>query len=265
MDFEGKNWLDVYQPAGAKRGIYVNWNEFGVCGTSDLDAWLVSESGVVVGRSEVRQSSDGDSCSPVERLTGTVDEAGWYRLIVFGRRVAAASLDVDITATAGTVDPIRPEHSIVDPGVSPHALTVGAVRASDYLRGDVEDFSSRGPSWAGLPKPDIVGPNGLSTSTYGPAGFFGTSAATPAVAGAVGLVLSREPELGAIGAARKLRAAALRDEPLFSAPNPRWGAGKARLFPLDATSSPCGQRPLRSFLFAPILLAITRRRRGSRR
>lgn len=261
MDFDGDNALDLYLPAAAKRGVYLNWNEHGVCGTSDLDAWLVSGDGRVVGRSEGRQRADADSCSPIERLTGTVDETGWYKLVVFGRRVATASLDVDVVSTAGTILQNRPERSIADPGVSPYALTVGAVRASDYLAGDIEDFSSRGPSWAGQPKPDVAGPNGLSTSTYGPGGFFGTSAATPAVAGALGLILARDPELGPLGAADRLRAAAIDDTPVFGQPDARWGHGKARLPDLDLSNVPCGRRPEMAWSITPVLLYILRRRR----
>ncbi len=80
------------------------------------------------------------------------------------------------------------------PGDARGALTVGAVGVSS---GAVEPVSSRGPTQDGRVKPDIAGPDGVSTAAYGGEPFFGTSAATPHVAGAAALLLSRTPSLSA--------------------------------------------------------------------
>lgn len=82
------------------------------------------------------------------------------------------------------------------PGDARGALTVGAVGVSS---GAVEPFSSRGPTQDGRVKPDIAGPDGVSTAAYDGGPFFGTSAATPHVAGAAALLLSRTPSLSAQG------------------------------------------------------------------
>jgi len=79
------------------------------------------------------------------------------------------------------------------PGDARGALTVGAVH---YGSGSAESFSSRGPTHDGRTKPDIAAPDGVTTAAFG-GPFFGTSAATPHVAGAAALLLSHNPSLSA--------------------------------------------------------------------
>ncbi|MDD5402848.1 MAG: S8 family serine peptidase, partial [Dehalococcoidales bacterium] len=57
----------------------------------------------------------------------------------------------------------------------------------------IEPFSSQGPNANGVIKPDIVAPDGVSTTTYGTGAFYGTSAAAPHAAGAAALVKELYP------------------------------------------------------------------------
>ncbi len=56
-----------------------------------------------------------------------------------------------------------------------------------------EAFSSLGPTWDGRRKPDLSAADGVTTTVYGPGGFFGTSAAAPHAAGAAALLKSEQP------------------------------------------------------------------------
>ena len=267
MDGDGDNGLWTYQTAGAKT-FYVNWNQHARCGDTDLDVALIDVANgerVVLGRAAEPQVRDADQCETVERLRAGVPREDWYRLEVTHVGGGLADLDVDIIARSGSLLDTMPERSIADPGVHPGTFTVGAIRAVDYLDASVEEFSSWGPTHGGAAKPDIAGPNGLSTAAYGVQGFYGTSASTPAVAGLVALVMEDDPSLTPQQAARKLQGWALSDDVGFAAPDPRWGAGKARLPVRDPERGPCGRRPLILPLVILPVWARRRRRRASGR
>ncbi len=259
LDFDGSNRLPVQFGAGRK-GMYINWDEHWSCGGSDLDARIVGADGTIYGDATVRQSKTADSCSPVEHLGAEIPTDGTYYLEILGMRVQGTNLEVDVFTTSGSIPGGVKEDSLTDPGSSPLAFTVAAVRASNYLTNDVEGFSSWGPGRADTPKPDIAGPDGLSTEAYGGGAFFGTSASTPAVAATVALVLSRYPDLTPQEAATKLQGWAWNPENIPD--DPRWGAGKVRLPDPDAEApTGCGSSQGWMGLILPSLGWFRRRAR----
>jgi subtilisin family serine protease len=96
----------------------------------------------------------------------------------------------------GTVHPDyrSSEGTLAIPADARGSLAVGAVNVDGLT---LEPFSSRGPTDDGRVKPDLVAPDGVSTASFGPSGFFGTSAATPHVAAAAALIVSLHP--GVVG------------------------------------------------------------------
>jgi subtilisin family serine protease len=251
MDVDGEPGLYTWLGEGSAT-VYLNWDERDACGRTDLWAQLVDERGWVLDRNDDPQDPDDDDCEPYERLRATVASTGWYRIEVGTTRGDATGLAIDLLSRDGIVSPFVPEGSVTDPAAHPLAFAVGAVRASDYLAGDLQSYSSWGPNHAGAMRPDIAGPDGLSTATYGPTGFFGTSASTPVVAGMVALVLSDDPSLTPREAAERLQGWARTDRPAVG-PDPRWGAGKARLPRRDPRATGCGRGPL-LLGFLPMLL-----------
>jgi len=260
----GEEDLWIYWTAGSRR-LDVVWNEWRRCGETDLDAYVYDETGELVGRSTSRQIPKPDreknqSCQPVERTTVNVRESGWHRLVVHRHRGGTPGR-IDLFARGGDLDEPVVAGSIVDPGTHPGVLTVGAVRAKDYLRQGPESFSSQGPTAGGIHKPDIAGPDGLTTDAYGPSSFFGTSAATPAVTGALAVLLGSDPDLTPKQAAQELMATADIHAATWDQVDPGFGAGRARLPPLHTSEAGCGWGRVMPMLCILPVLGLRRRSR----
>ena len=71
-------------------------------------------------------------------------------------------------------------------------MAVGAINYNNWTTGPQASYSSRGPTNDGRIKPDIMGPDNVSSDVYG-SGFAGTSASSAHVAGAAALILDKNP------------------------------------------------------------------------
>ena len=248
LDGPDDNGWWIYLTKGSSRLVYLSWDQYGDCGKTDLDFMAYDSAGNIVGRAENRQERDADRCAPVERLRVHAERDDWYRLEVQHRRGPTENLRTKIHARAGYLNSPVATGSVADPAVNPPFLLLELFELRATWRTTSRLFSSWGPSSVGVIKPDIAGPDGLSTDAYGGRGFYGTSAATPAVTGALAVLMSKDPTLEPREAARQLQAMAIRSEPLFAQEDTRWGAGKARLPGVSQGEVSCGERPLAMWL-----------------
>lgn len=255
----GSEYLPVYLYGGGRRRIYASWDQYANCGETDLDLFVYDDDGQVVGRSEDRQDPGAKRCEPEESVSAWAEEDGWYYVQV-RRAGGSAHVRFAVWARSGTIWQAMAEGSVTDPATHPQAFSVGAVRANDnYLWNGAEYFSSCGPTHGGDAKPDIAGPNGLSTAAYGETGFYGTSASTPAVTAALALVLDRYPSLSPYEAAERLQGWAQGTQATWEGPDTALGAGYARLPSPESTEKGCGDRPLLLPILFWLPLALRRR------
>ena len=205
-DFEDVRGLPIYFTKG-RRNVQIVWNDFQQCGWNDVNAYLWTRSGELIGKSVRQQTPYGDSCHPSESIVVNIETDDWTFLTL--ENIGYGTPQIDIMARGGYVYNTQRSGSIVDPGMHPSVLTVGAVRVDDYLMNDVESFSSAGPDvnfaeGSLFQKPEVLGPNGIDTLSYGSKGFFGTSASTPSTVGALALYKEAHPELSNYDSMHKL-------------------------------------------------------------
>ena len=235
-DFNDHRGLPIYWGEGLK-SINVIWDDFANCGTHDLNAFVYNRNGELIAKSTRLQSTDSESCYPSETVMAQIDYEDWYFLQI-QLESGESWPNFDIMTKGGLVHQSHRDGSIVDPGTHPSVLTVGAVRVDDYLFSSLEGFSSFGPTNNGLTKPDVVGPDGLSTLTYGPKNFFGTSASTPATAATLALYKSAHPELSNYDVAQAMKALAIQDNP-NQITTEEMGYGRIKLPNLDSQNMQC--------------------------
>ena len=173
----------VYLQAGQLFQAFLSWDDWEYS-SQDYDLYLLRSDGQVVAGSANDQTG---SQWPTEAIYYIPSQTGWYGLAI-GRKSASRAVHFELYTAYTELEYKSPESSLLIPADSPNALAVGAV---PYDKTVLEDFSSRGPTNGSTPrtKPDLVGPDGVSTITYGARGFTGTSASAPHVAGAAALAV----------------------------------------------------------------------------
>jgi len=154
----------------------------------------------------------------VDVVSSSLGYLYWYDREDMDGDTAVVTKAVDIAASRGILVVTAAGNqgntawsTIIAPADADSAIAVGMVD----LQGVVPDASSRGPTYDGRIKPDVVA-QGLLVATLNwqsasaPAAGTGTSAATPLVAGAAALALQKHPDWSPIDVRDALRATASR-------------------------------------------------------
>ena len=173
--------VDVLFPGSIH--VFLTWDSWSGA-ASDLDLFLLDASGNVVGASA---SVQGGRESPTEELDCNVPPGSYFLKVKI--RNAITPVRLEIYSINHTVYPAVQRSSIPAPGNVEEVLTVGAIAIDQWTSGPLQAYSSRGPTNDGRTKPDLMGPDNVSTFVYEK--FSGTSASAPHIAGAAALILSQ--------------------------------------------------------------------------
>ena len=218
----------------------LRWSDSWGGASKDLDLYLIPESGSTFSLSDAVATSENNQAGagndiPYERISrrhGQITN-GEYCLAVNQTSGAAPSwVQLLVWGASGDLQDYVSARSIGNPAESRNAgmLAAGAARFSNT--NTIEGFSSRGPTTDNRTKPDIVGADGGTSSIRGT--WFGTSQASPHVAGLAALVKQRFP-----GYTPQQIAAYLKNnaQGRDTVPNNTWGYGFAQLPRAPATDA----------------------------
>jgi subtilisin family serine protease len=169
--------------------------DVGMSDVADFDLVLVDPLGQIVDYSANEQITKDDS--QFEYIYHVPEIEGIYALgVVYAGDTNTLADIPDATIEIFTInDPL--EHPIVFSSVSVPADADGAivVGAVNHMDGELEPFSSQGPTNHGKLAPHVVGPDGVTTTALDGEAFFGTSATTPYIAGMAALLLEINPDI----------------------------------------------------------------------
>ncbi len=215
---------------------------------SDFDIYVYDEDDRRICVGICQDNAVGDF--PIDGFQWTAADTGTYR-IRFRRTVASSDgrnpqLRFNLWPDGSANLPLQggtPAMTLTSPADTRDGLSVGAVSAGTLV---LQPYSSRGPTTDARIKPDLVSFDGVTTASYGPNGFPGTSAAAPHVAGIAALYLSRSPGMTVDELETLLLSNAF--DIGSAGPDSDTGHGRARLPPIVAPRvrilSPTASQPL---------------------
>ena len=231
----------------------LRWDDSWGGASSDLDLYLIPLTGSILRLSNAVAFSEemqtgGAEDYPFESITLDYSDIpdGIYCLAINSLNDTAPSwIQLLVWGAASPLQHYSTDHSIGNPAESanPGLLAVGAAGRNFSVNNPfdttiIELFSSQGPTLDGRIKPDIVGADAGQSVTYrsehNPNGyFFGTSQASPHVAGLAALVKQRFSGYPPAQVAQYLKDYA--EERGAAGADNIWGYGFAKLLASDAS------------------------------
>jgi len=187
------NSLTTNLAAGDRVGVTLTWNDWGAP-SNDYSLHLYNLDGdvpVEVDVSDRPQSGQGWQ-TPFENISYTAPEGGRFGVKINRSNVVGIH-DLEIFSADSNLEIRAEEGSLTIPSDSDAVIAVAAIAYGGSF--SYRSFSSAGPTNGpggtldgGVVKPDLSGYDGVSTVSYGPGGFYGTSAASPHAAGAAAVL-----------------------------------------------------------------------------
>ena len=179
-DIEANESLDII--------VFLTWDAWPTT-DQDYDLYLYDSGFNLVASSTNTQTG---TQPPTEKIVYTPSTAGTYHIMV-KKSNATENEELKIFMHGYDLEYATSAHSIWPPADAVGAMSVAAINQTDWETGPQESYSSQGPTNDGRIKPNISGPDGVSVYTTDVGPSYGTSFASPHVAGAASLLLSKYP------------------------------------------------------------------------
>ncbi len=189
-----QNYNTISITSGNNYTLVLNWDAYPET-TVDYDLYLYNgdpaAGGTIVASSTNAQSGRGPSWYPypVEILTYNATYTGTLYIVITKKNSSTTNLSLTLFAIGRALGIKTTASSFAQPADCASSLATAAANLSDTI----ESFSSQGPTVDGRNKPDVTGPNRVSTSLV--SSFAGTSAAAPHITGAVALLRQQNPSM----------------------------------------------------------------------
>ena len=168
--------------------VFLTWDAWPTT-DQDYDLYLYDSGFNLVASSTNTQTG---TQPPTEKIVYTPSTAGTYHIMV-KKSNATENEELKIFMHGYDLEYATSAHSIWPPADAVGAMSVAAINQADWETGPQESYSSQGPTNDGRIKPNISGPDGVSVYTRDVGPSYGTSFASPHVAGGACLLLSKYP------------------------------------------------------------------------
>jgi len=188
--YGNRETINISADDGDTIEVYLTWDAWPTT-DQDYDLYLYDGSNTLVASSTGSQTG---SQPPIENIVYSVPApggGGTYYLSIFKKSTSSNHL-LEVYSIYHNLSDAVASSSLLGPADAAGAMAVGAINYFDWATGPQEYYSSRGPTNDGRTKPDIMGPDNVSSDVY-VSGFTGSSASCAHVSGAAALILDKFP------------------------------------------------------------------------
>jgi len=187
----GEEALNLNLQRGMPLQVWLSWNDSWSNAGQDYDLYVFAPDGTYAISKNPQEGYEGQE--PIETVFMLAPVSGNYSINIKKYRASRDNISFQLFASQNLSKYNIENSSLGALASCPEVITVGAVDASTL---QLENYSSMGPTIDGRLKPEFVAPDNITTASYWPEKFKGSSASVPYAAGIFALALEKGRKLG---------------------------------------------------------------------